>query len=297
MEKRIQDVQKWTKQTGIKRVYPDALNDDDLDDDESHAKRDKQVEELLNSSSSSSLFDSMPEMKKKKKPQNQGMQMFFQNGDNSKPIFSQFQSDVFAKYAQMKMNEMNNKGNNKGRNNKSAVDDFLFNVSATESNKKQNNSLIPDQQQQRLSEVKFNFAKNDQQNSNNFTFTNYSAQAKQNGQNAFPCKAKEDYERRKKLLDEELKLEFEKDHEATQPKKSEPFFDPKETEDIMAHLEMFKKQIEDSKQAQRNSNNFSDSEQPNSLLSESESADSSKNIQDDLLSEPSLIFEERPEIF
>ena len=302
-KERLEAVQKWTNQTTIKRVYPEALTEPhtDLFDLE---KTTKNLEDSSSSSSSSS-----PVMKRKttKKP-SQNIQMIVQNGDK-KPLFSQFQSDVFAKYAERKMNEMKAQQSGKQATPKkydSSSDEFLFNQPQTENQNTINmmpgfqndkNSRAFNQQNPRQSEVKFNFSKNDQ-------FLNFNTAPVSNQiPNTYTCKAKEDYERRKAQIDEELKKEFEKKEESKPPaaKNIEDMYDQKETEDIMARLEQFKKQLEENKHSHQNltlnRNIISDSDQPNSLLSESESADSCKSPQDDLLSEPSLIFEERPEIF
>lgn len=282
-----QNAEQFANKTKVNRVYPDILMADNIG---GRSNKD----DLSSFSSSSSPIADKSSSKNGNNKSGQfipASSTYVPKGDQ-KPMFSQFKSDVFAKYAERKMNEQNNSAQREQANKyhlESDSDAFLFD-SSPNSNDKSSNSKKSSSS---------NIGKEDQRYMTSFT--------SQQNQGMIPCKAKEDYERRKAQIDEEDLISqsdmedtnSNNNNNLTSTKHIDDLLNSKEPDNIMARLEQFKKTMEESKKSTqyygeviaRHNINVSDTpENQNSLLSESESADTSK-IQDDMLSEPSLIFE------
>lgn len=290
--------EQFAQKTKVNRVYPDILMADNVGGDgpKGRGKADD-IYGFSSSSSSSPVADKSGSSNNNSKNSQfiPASSNYVPKGDQ-KPMFSQFKSDVFAKYAERKMNEQNNNQSREQANKyhlDSDSDAFLFDSSPRSIEKSVSKAQRSSTTSSTKDEPLYISSLNGQQN-----------------QGVIPCKAKEDYERRKAQIDEEdliSQSDMEEsnaknnNNNASSTKHIDDLLNSKEPDNIMARLEQFKKTMEESKKSTqyygeaiaRHSVNVSDNvENQNSLLSESESADTSK-IQDDMLSEPSLIFEEK----
>lgn len=276
---RIKEAEKFANKTKIQRVYPEALLDSSEISIEESAQK-KNMDKGGNADQMSFDFEITSSSNAKQPTGKVNREMTIKDGTtfqiptstyqqtgDQKPIFSQFKSDVFAKYAERKMNEKN--GNKKGSFNfEGSSDDYLLNSSLENADK----NVIP------TTSMK----------SNDKPYTSY----QNNNQRPNQINPKDDLITKDESHDTKPRYVDTIDIDALLKPRND---------DILERLEKFKKEMEESKKMTQNefnphSNDFNNRGSDSPLLSESESADTSK-AQDDMLSEPSLIFEERPEMF